>query len=311
MQEQGGKIELVGRYAAVLALIEVSLGSLLHVFHIPFSGNFLSLNQGYLLCRATIEAVKSGTGQERSVGLGISNVAAVLKSLAPAGKKLGPMLSLGMQGLLFSLGVGVLGANLPGLITGMVLLSFWTFLQPLITYYLFFGSRWFEALDFLFEKTVPYTGITLDKLLLIFAAVVVVKVFAAIALAVVAWRNAGGSAFQDRLLTLAIEKGVKPLEGKPGAKRGHPALLALRDMLNPLFLFSLFATGFFLYFSQAQAGEKIWMLMRPLAIGFLFFYFSRTLLLDRWLARMEGSRFESFGRSCQRALGELRRVTGA
>src|SRR4051812_39288335 len=105
------RIELVGKYSAALSLIEVALGSLLHAFYVPFSGNFLSLNQGFLLCRASVEAKERKLGR---VGYGISNVSAVLKSLAPAGKKLGPMLSLSMQGLLFSSGEILLGANLAG-----------------------------------------------------------------------------------------------------------------------------------------------------------------------------------------------------
>lgn len=302
-----GKIDLVGRYAAILALIEVSLGSLLHALHIPFSGNFLSLNQGYLLCRATMEARALPDG--RSVAMGISNVAAILKSLAPAGKKLGPMLSLSAQGLLFQIGIWILGPRLVGLMLGMLLLSVWTFVQPLMTYYLFFGSRWFAALDFVFQKTVPFHGLTLGTLFGILGGVVVAKMIFAMALAILAWRNGGGSPLQDRLLRLALEKGARPLEGKTGAKRGHPAWLALKDLTHPLFLFSLGATGFFLYFSEDKMAEKIWIFLRPLAIGFLFFYFSRTLLLDRSLARLEGTRLEPFGKSCQMALAELRKRT--
>jgi hypothetical protein len=130
-------------------------------------------------------------------------------------------------------------------------------------------------------------------------------------LAFFAWKNAGAAGFQEKLLRLAVEKGVRPLDGKPGAKRGHPALLALRDLLHPLFLISLAATAFFLYFSEDELGAKIWILLRPLAIGFLFFYVSRTLLLDRWLEHVEEGRFAGFGRSCRKALAELRRYTGA
>jgi hypothetical protein len=46
--------------------------------------------------------------------------------------------------------------------------------------------------------------------------------------------------------------------------------------------------------------------MRPIAVGFLFFYFSRTLTLDRWLERTRGGRFESFGYACQAALERIR-----
>ena len=48
------KVEILGNYGALLSMIEVGLGSILHSMHVPFSGLFLSLNQGYLLCRVAI-----------------------------------------------------------------------------------------------------------------------------------------------------------------------------------------------------------------------------------------------------------------
>lgn len=296
------RVELVGKYSAALSLIEVALGSVLHSFHIPFSGNFLSLNQGFLLCRASIEAKEQGL---RPVSYSISNVAAVLKSLAPAGKKLGPMLSLSAQGLLFFLGEALLGANLVGWMFGMALLSLWTFVQPLLTYYLFFGRELFQALAYLLEKTLPSWGLGMRELLWIFAAVVAAKVLAGIVLAGVAWWMRGRVSFQEKLLQLASEKGVSPLEGE-APTQAAALKLAVRDLFRPLFLASLAVTAFFLYFSDHSYSQRFWILLRPLAIGFIFFYFSRTLTLDRWLARLHGTRGEGFARSCQRALAELR-----
>lgn len=301
------RIELVGKYSAILSVIEIALGSLLHAFHIPFSGNFLSLNQGYLLCRASLEAKEKNLG---AVSYSVSNVAAVLKSLAPAGKKLGPMLSLSMQGLLFAVGEGIFGANLLGLSLGMALLSLWTFIQPLITYYLFFGSELWKALLYLFEKTVPYTGFGLSTLAWILAGIVLLKMLAAISLAFFAWKTQGNAGFQEKLLRIAGERGPTPLEGEAPTKR-KALLLAVKDLFRPLFLISLAITAFFLYFSQHGDGQRYWVLLRPLAIGFLFFYFSRTLTLDRWLARLHGTKGEGFARACQRALLELRRVYSA
>jgi hypothetical protein len=54
----------------------------------------------------------------------------------------------------------------------------------------------------------------------------------------------------------------------------------------------------------------LWLLLRPLALGFIFFYFSRTLTLDRWLQQMERGRFEDFAKSSRLALEKLRRATG-
>ncbi len=297
------KIELIGKYSAILSVIEVALGSMLHAFHVPFAGNFLSLNQGYLLCRASLEAKSLDLG---SVGYGVSNVAAVLKSLAPAGKKLGPLLSLCMQGLLFSTGEAIFGANLLGLSVGMALLSLWTFLQPLITYYLFFGAELWKALMYLFEKSVPYTGLSLEQLAWVLAVIVGLKMLAGVALAVFAWKTQGHAGFQDQLLRLAGEQGVSPLEGGEAPSRVKALRLAIGDLFRPLFLVSIAITAFFLYFSQHTQGERFWILLRPVAIGLLFFYFSRTLTLDRWLAGLHGTRGEAFARACQRALSELR-----
>ncbi len=296
------KIELVGKYSAALSLIEVALGSVLHAFYVPFSGNFLSLNQGFLLCRASVEARNQNLGR---VGYGISNVSAVLKSLSPAGKKLGPMLSLSAQGLLFSTGEILLGSNLAGWMLGMVFLSLWTFLQPLITYYLFFGTELFKAVNYFVEKTLPFHGLNGKRIVMLVLAVVLVKILAALFLAWLAWRSHGRSRLQDRLLRMAQEQGVKPLaeQNEKGALSG-----ALRDLTRPLFLGSLLLTAFFLYFSERTVASMCWVLLRPLAIGFLFFYLSRALPLDRWLTRLHGTRSEGFAKACQSALSQLRQM---
>jgi len=300
---QSERIELVGKYSAALSVIEVALGSVLHSVHLPLVGNFLSLNQGFLLCRGSIEAKSRGL---KPVGYSISNVAAVLKSLAPAGKKLGPMLSLSAQGLLFALGEGALGANLAGWMLGMALLSLWTFVQPIVTYYLFFGSDLFSALHYLFDRTLPYHGISLGDLAWLLAAVVVLKMAAGAGLAWVAWRTQGRAGFQEKLLRLAAEQGARPIDGVALSRRAA-LWLSFRDLFRPLFLLSLAATACFLFFSEHSAAQRFWILLRPVAIGFIFFYFSRTLTLDRWLARLQGTRAEGFALACQSALAELRR----
>lgn len=286
------EIELLGNYGALLSLVEVGLGSLLHSFKIPFAGLFLSLNQGYLLCRVSI------LSQNKKLPYGVSNIAAVLKSLSPAGNKLGPMMSLSMQGLLFSLGL-IFGINPIGLSVGMVLLSFWSFLQPLITYYLFFGRELLDAADFLYQKTLPYHGVQANQLGLMLAALVATKALVAVGIAIVAWKKKGVDENQNKL-TQFIK--TKKSENK------HPALMALKDLMSPLFLFSLAATTVFLVFSQHRFAEIIWYLMRPIAVGFIFFYFSRTLTLDRFLSRLHGGRFDAFAKGCEVALTQIRKV---
>lgn len=291
--EKMHKVEVLGNYGALLSMIEVGLGSVLHSMHVPFTGLFLSLNQGYLLCRVAILT------QENWMSYSVSNIAACLKSLSPAGNKLGPMLSLSMQGLLFNLGTLVFGINPVGLSFGMILLSFWSFVQPVITYYLFFGDKLFNAAEFLYKKTLPYHGIEESYLVWFFVAIVVIKAIAGVILAIIAWKTKGELGYQEEWAKLA--------KGKAPAHQ-HPALLALKDLMKPMFLVSLLATGIFLYFSQHKMAEIVWYLLRPVAIGFIFFYFSRTLTLDRWLLRLHGGRFETFAKGCEIALTKVRKV---
>lgn len=292
MIDQKRRIEILGNYGALLSIIEVGLGSLLHSFYIPFAGHLLSLNQGFLLCRVAI------LSNDRGLTYGVSNIAAVLKSLSPAGKKLGPMLSLSMQGLLFYIGA-LFGINPVGLALGMVLLSFWAFVQPLVTYYLFFGNEIINAAEFLYQKTFQYHGIKAENLLWLFVGVIVVKAMLGIVLAILAWKTQGKSDYQDSFVNYAKPK---------NSESGDPLILALKDLLKPIFLISLMGTAVFLYFSQHQIAEIIWYLMRPLAIGFMFFYFSRTLTLDKWLMRLENGRFHAFGEGLKLALEKIRKV---
>lgn len=298
-------VEIVGQYGATLSIIEVGLGSMLHAFHIPMSGFFLSLNQGYLLCRTAI--VSKGLSLNTWTTYSVSNVAAVLKSLSPAGKKLGPMLSLSMQGLLFNLGTLVFGVNPVGLCIGMCLLSVWTFAQPLITYYFFFGEKLFSAVDYLYQKTIPYHNIKIENLFWIFVLLVFTKMFASCVLAIIAWKRKNKSLYKDNYeeeILLFAKNKLKTSDNNPSSR--SPFLLAFKDLFRPLFLASLLMTGLFLYFTNNSKAQIVWYLLRPVAIGFIFFYISRTLTLDRWLVKIENGKFRSFSLGCQTALAKIR-----
>jgi hypothetical protein len=236
----------------------------------------------------------------------VSNIAAVLKSLSPAGKKIGPMFSLSVQGLLFNLGVFLFGVNVFGLCFGMILLSTWTFIQPLVTYYLFFGDKIFTAVEYLYTKTLPYHHVQKKHLWLFFIFLVCLKMVIACFLAIVALRRKNKSLYLNSFENVFTQKAKEYLDQKKTSV-GNPIMLSLKDLFQPLFLISLFITTFFLYFSNSNNLEIVIYLIRPIAIGFIFFYFSRTLTLDRWLSKAEHGRFRTFSLSCQSALKKLRK----
>jgi hypothetical protein len=203
-----------------------------------------------------------------------------------------------MQGFLFSIGT-IFGINPFGLSLGMILLSFWSFVQPVITYYLFFGEELFNAADFMFQKSLPYIGIEKENVLMVLIGIVVLKAAFGVALALFAWKTKGEDLLQEKLALMAKPRKVQT---------GSPFVLALKDLTKPLFVFSLILTGLFLRFSNHDYSQIIWYLMRPVAIGFMFFYFSRTLTLDRWLLRLHGGRFQVFAKGCELALAKIRKV---
>ncbi len=292
------EVEVLGDFAATLSLIEVGLGSFLHGFHVPFAGVFLSLNQGYLLVRASTD---DRVPPRSWIPYQISNVAAVLKSFSPAGKKLGPMLSLSMQGLLFNIGTFIFGETLFGLSVGMVLLSFWGFCQPVLTYYLFFGADLFRALEYMLEKSLPYHHLSVHDLTLLLIGLIIIKALLGVLLVFFA-RNRKGIAFQKRLEEIGLGKLQQGTH-----IRGPLFVLVLRDLFRPLFLASLLMTGLFLYFTESEKAEIFWMMMRPVGIAFIFFYFSRTVTLERWLSHLEGGRGRSFALAAKKALSKIKR----
>ena len=140
LNTQKNSLDRVSHYSAFLSLVEIGFGSIVHGLKIPFGGQLMSLNQGAVLSHAT----RNIEHKTFSSLMMISTVAAVMKSLSPAGNKLGPMLSISVQGSLFASGVFLFGKNLFGVVLGMILLSLWAFIQPLMVGYLFFGKNYYH-----------------------------------------------------------------------------------------------------------------------------------------------------------------------
>lgn len=129
----------------ILSAAELTLGSFLHLFHIPFTGQLMSLNQCFWL------NVSKNWSSDHSA-LKISFQVAALKMMSPVGKKLTPMIAILMQGALFDLGCLCFGSNFLGRLAGSILMSFWSFLQPFFIYVLLMGTSLFKIIDFFSDK---------------------------------------------------------------------------------------------------------------------------------------------------------------
>jgi hypothetical protein len=262
--------EQIGIHATALGLTEVGIGSVMHAFHIPFAGHLLSLNQIFIL---THSLCKTTSTSRTFSPFSISTTAALIKCSAPIGKKLTPMLAICMQGSLYNIGILCFGNSLLGRWMGGMLSSMWGFFQPLLLYWLFFGSAFFQA-------TTTFTWVKE-----LFYGLIVAK---AVATSLIVFLTPLLPAYKFTQYFNKVS-GSTEINNLP-SMHTHPIRQALSDLCKPSFLFSLFLTAFFFYFSQGISQAIIWGILRPLGIGILCFYMMRLIPLKRWLTRVENDK---------------------
>jgi hypothetical protein len=286
-------IDHVTKSAAHLSLIEIFIGATVHGLKIPLGGNLLSINQGIFLCRSSRLASRRSTAARWAYE--ISGVAAILKSLSPAGQKLGPMLSISMQGALFALGNLIAGRGLIGQTLGMILLSLWAFLQPLITLWIVFGSAsWLELFSHYQSRQsdeYAFLGVAFATALFV---VILLKVIvcAAVPFFLLRFKENDLTALEGAILNkakrqlsnsdyLSADLSLKPARS--------PALGAIRDMTRPLFLISFVLMMIFWLARSPSLAGMVWLMLRPLAVAFIIFYLLRSPWFMRALASLGNS----------------------
>ncbi len=291
MTENPGTTDLEIKRAAQLSITEISLGSLGHGFKVPLTGQILSLNQLAFLLNALNrdKLPKSSTFE-------ISSIAAVLKSLSPAGSKLGPMLSIAMQGFLFWVSTSVLGVNIVGQMVGAVLLSLWAFVQPAIGLLMIYGFDLVTVVAYYVKRLNDDYSFLALSLLYAVSAFVVLKIL--LALALVVWSVAGKK--EIKLLNAAKVASQLPAVGISST----PLKAALKDLTKPVFLFSFILMMIFIWQLQGSFSEKIWLSLRPLATAFIIFYVLRSPWVSQKLLELsrKSPRFEKIYAKSKRAL---------
>jgi len=274
-----------GFYAGLLAATEVGLGSALHAARIPLRGQFLSLNQIFILQRASLEESSS-----RFSPAIISNAAAVLKSLSPVGNKLTPMIAIAMQGWLFTVGTFLFGHTFLGRFVGGVLASLWAFLQPILLYGMIFGVKTLSAS---LREIFYFFPVSESLLLYCIGGLAILKIsLVAVLMQIPASWTEKYLKKIDASKKIESDLTSSPLKG------------ALKQIYKPMFLGSVLLSASFLYFAEGSAASLIWHLMRPLAVGFLFFYFLRWIPIQRLIPFLENKSL--FGQTLSAALNKVR-----
>ncbi len=277
-------INSAGKYAALLSMTEVGLGSLLHAYRVPFAGHFLSLNQA-LICELSVHEAED---KKAVTPFRIAMVAAALKSLSPMGKRLTPMLAISVQGFLFSVGQWLFGSGYLGNLFSFWLLSLWAFLQPLLLYLFIFGYSIIEVGQYFLRDISKIIPITLEHIAMAVAGLVLIKLLIAAVIHHLVYyaTEAQIDSYLERLkrpfkgISLeAKEAQNKAISGREKAK------IVFKDMRQPWFVLSMLLMASFFFVTEPNVVNFIWYILRPIACGIIVFYALRFLPIYEWLRR--------------------------
>lgn len=266
------KFKYLAKYTFILFLSETGLGSLLHGLKIPLSGHFLSLNQSFWLTRLSLKT------QRKEDSNHAAQVASVLKSLSPAGKKLTPMLAISMQGFLFHLPL-YFGINVLTLIAAGFLLSLWAFLQPLLIYLIIFGKGLFDVAQYFLEKlneVISFVPTELSKILIF---VITIKLSLSFIVSLLAIK------MNDQKEANLAKKIEDNFSKNPKNQKTPKSFLTglVYDLTRPLFLITFTFTVLFFTFSESNYSKVIWSSLRPLATAIIIFSFLRLYPTEKIL----------------------------
>jgi len=276
-------IDVISEYSFKLALCEVSLGSILHGLKIPFTGQFLSINQIFFL--TLVSKKLKNTSTERRGPIYVSQISALLKSLSPAGKKLGPMVSISMQGNLYVLPQYLLSTNLLSIALGAILASMWAFVQPLLTYYIIFGNNLIKAYTYFFEKVQIIFDSKETSILAILLVPILVK--ATIALSVSMWVYLSKSDRSEEVIEHVLAKARKANLKTRSKKK----LSLVRDLTRPIFIISIVLTSAYIYLNRHALAPTIWTYLRPIAVCIVLLQVSRSKYISKLIESRQDKTF--------------------
>jgi hypothetical protein len=299
------KPEMIGVWAGTLALTEVGLGSAMHALHLPLAGTMLSLNQAAFLTRAV--RIQKQDPAVRSLAFEISAVTAILKSFAPVGKRLTPMLAITAQGALFTTSIYIFGCNLLGVVLGSVLLATWGVLQPVALAGVMFWALSANDQETIIKAwgklTAELPFMNVDNIGMAVAGFLAVKCVAAATISMATWklpqnkRSNWFTRWVHQLSDVATNRPL-PLQSSKGA---YPLIQALRDLRQPLIILSVGLLVGLALLVESNLVAAIWIGLRALAVAYATYVLLRLL---PWEAILNGN--SSTQRALRAAISHLR-----
>jgi hypothetical protein len=199
-----------------------------------------------------------------------------------------------MQGFLFALGILIFGTNLLGVVVGSILLSVWSYIQPLLIAWVIFGNTLWSAIEKLWSETAHLLSIPIGYGKWILGFCVLSKMLLAAAVSSLAWLT--GKRFEERYLE---KLGYWSLKTGRDKSAGH--------FKNPWFILALvMSLGFFIVTNHPSMIAVGLYLLRIIALTLALMWVVRALpqhWTSAWLKR-----FPALKNSVDQALAKLSRT---
>lgn len=245
--------ERIGKFGAGAGGLEMSVGAALHTYRFPLTGLAMSSTQTAVMTVAGDGLIDS------SRVVWVSFISAGLKAFSPSGSRIGAMIAITVQGLLYSLSTRMLGWNAVGIALGGALVGAWAATQGFFIQYLLLGRGLEKAYDEVANWVRQRVHLELPGLVGVVIAAVTLYAIVGGVVGLVAWKRR--SRLGDRMERWLARKSV--------AKR--------RRKLPLGFLFPLLIVGGILLSAGNSFSSVALLFLRALAIGFILF-----ALVQRW-----------------------------
>jgi ABC-type thiamin/hydroxymethylpyrimidine transport system permease subunit len=182
----------IGVFGALWGVAETSLGSLLHVLNVPFTGAFMG---GIGI---TIALIGRLFVPRRGSLLFIGLVTACVKMLSLGGIVLNPMIGIVAEAVLAELALTALGRpRRLSFVVAAVLATFWSFIHPFFTQGLLAGQGMLTVYGWTIERGARLLGLDASAVFVVLALVVGIHVAIGTVAGLLAWD--AGRLVQGRL----------------------------------------------------------------------------------------------------------------
>lgn len=281
-------------YGLAGGAVEIGAGALVHGLDLPLGGLAMVSAQCVLLTRAA-EGL-----HERPRVAWVGLLAAGLKALAPAGRRLRPMLAIAMQAWAYALALRLFGWNRAAVITGGLLMGAWSGAQGLLLQWLWIGNAWFAAAEKLVAGLAGWLGTAAPPLPALLAVYLLLHALGVALVAALAWGRRAEAVPLDPVAPEVLQGLLAPRAAEGWLASSWRAL---PELLRPGFLAPLTIVIGALAVGGTPAEALFWIALRALTICWLLCVLLRRVDPHRLTAALRRWGWHAPARLWERVLG--------